>query len=164
LGDLWFYNRELLLGNSWKKGENTLRKVEEITAKILGDRKGMNSAITNDDITSNIGFGFWMNLFCSNYEHKLWNPYLKHLFNGTGRKDIFELIDSVRRIRNRIFHYEPFIFKYDIEEEYRRILNFIGFMSNDCVKTVAGDLSDLKELMAGYAEYKKTRAVLHTTQ
>ena len=73
-------------------------------------------------------------IFCANYEFTIWIPYLKHIFVGFQRKNLFKIIDAIRELRNRIFHYEPIIFNQQyLEEQYNNIIAIIGFISNDTI-------------------------------
>lgn len=39
-------------------------------------------------------------------------------------------MDSIRELRNRIFHYEPIIFDKELKDKYDNIISIICFISN----------------------------------
>lgn len=134
LGDNWFYNNELLSGNNPEKGEKTISEIKKAINKVTKTKEIKrihNYAITNGDVVSNLEFGFWNNLFSSNYEFKIWLPYLRHLFPNKNRKDLHREIELIRELRNRIFHYEPIIFDNKLKEKYKLIVDFITYITVD---------------------------------
>jgi hypothetical protein len=159
LGDYWFYDKKLLSGNNPKKSRCSLGKIKEAKAKILEFRNPSYS-ITNGDMVSSLQFGFWVNLFRANYEHKIWKPYLKYVFPEINRGDLFEIVNNIRKIRNRVFHYEQILLKYDLEKEYEQLLRIIGTMSQGKIIPPAKSILRFNELLKKYKEYKEnTRAV-----
>lgn len=130
-------NSNILFGNNKEKEKLTFKKIEEVKLRIIKHKKEnniLNYIPNNNDIVSNLDLGFWTNLFCANYENTIWAPYLKHIFVGFQRKDLFKIINTIRELRNRIFHYEPIIFNQQyLEEQYNNIIAIIGFISNDTI-------------------------------
>ena len=109
IGENWFDNK-ILKGNNKNKSQKTIEEIEKTKSKIIKykqEKKIINYIPTNADIVSNLEFGFWSNLFCANYENTIWAPYLKQIFVGFTRKELFKIINNIRKLRNRIFHYEP---------------------------------------------------------
>lgn len=128
----WF-NSNILLGNNKEKGQWAIHKIKEAKSKIIKhkkEKKILNYVPNSNDIISNLELSFWSNLFCANYEFTIWIPYLKHIFVGFQRKNLFKIIDAIRELRNRIFHYEPIIFNQNLEEQYNNIVAIICFISN----------------------------------
>ena len=88
-----------------------------------------------DAIISNISFGFWTGLFHSSYHHPLWIkkslvaktfPYFKT--EERGLKQIELELDKIRRLRNRIFHFEP-LFQMNLIEDEALLLKYIKGIS-----------------------------------
>ena len=131
----WF-NANILLGNNKEKGQWAINKIKEAKSKIIKhkkEKKILNYIPNSNDIISNLELSFWSNLFCANYEFTIWIPYLKHIFVGFQRKNLFKIIDAIRELRNRIFHYEPIIFNQNLEEQYNNIVAIICFISNKTI-------------------------------
>ena len=83
---------------------------------------------------SECNFGFWVGLFKSEYELKLWTiltgdvfPYAPRRFRT--RSAIRPRLDSIRRLRNRVFHFEPIWKLPDLEQQHRDILETIGWIN-----------------------------------
>ncbi len=132
VGENWF-DTKILNGNNKNKGQWAINKIEETKEKIKKrkkEKKIINYIPTNTDIISNLELSFWTNLFCVNYEFTIWIPYLRNIFYGFNRKNFFKIIDSIRELRNRIFHYEPIIFDKKIKEKYDNIISIVCFISN----------------------------------
>jgi hypothetical protein len=129
IGEKWYLNRTLLLGHNSRKGEKTIGKVEEAYNKFKNNKLGNKNISIKDtspcDIISNLTLGFWVNLFSSNYHDNIWGKYFKHyLFFEKEQKQVFEDLRSINNIRNRIFHHEPIIFKYNLIE-YWGLIEFV---------------------------------------
>jgi hypothetical protein len=156
----WYFDNDLLSGNNAEKGEETIKKIQDAVENIKKRKreKGIaNYIITNGDITANLNFGFWSNLFNANYEHKIWRPYLQHIFKDFNRKELCRQFEAVRVLRNRIFHYEPIIFDNRLEKRYNTIIGLITYIAKDNICSYIESFNDFKKV---YEEYKKTRAVL----
>ena len=148
IGENWFDNK-FLKGNNKNKSQKTIEEIEKTKSKIIKykqEKKIINYIPTNADIVSNLEFGFWSNLFCANYENTIWAPYLKQIFVGFTRKELFKIINNIRKLRNRIFHYEPIIFDKTLLEKYNDIVSIICFISNQEICNCIESRSNFKEL------------------
>lgn len=67
-------------------------------------------------LVAELNFGFWSSMFNSPYEESLWHADGAHLIDVTfpnlprtlrTRKKISRRVERIRRLRNRVFHYEP---------------------------------------------------------
>lgn len=95
--------------------------------------------ITTGKIIANLNFGFWTNLCVKKYSPKIWNKMscFKGVFvNYPNHKPEISVISqklySIRKLRNRIFHYEQ-IFKNPAKtlELYNLIIEVINYLPND---------------------------------
>ena len=94
-------------------------------------------SFTIGQVIAKLNFGFWTNLCSKRYNSKIWTK--KGCFKGvfvnfpkTQQQQIHTLsikLRSVRKLRNRIFHYEP-IFKKPIAllNKYNEILEIISYL------------------------------------
>lgn len=81
-------------------------------------------------------FFFWQNLFTKRFELRLWSahlfevmPYLdKTQEVSMLRRLLFDELEQVRKLRNRIAHHEP-VFRRDLEADFQRISWLIGLRS-----------------------------------
>ena len=140
----WMFNNYILDGNNPEKGKWAIDKIKETDQKIK-NRKNDNN-ISYNDIVSNLDFGFWTNLFCANYEHKIWRPCLMHIFNTYTRKDIYNKLNKIKELRNRIFHYEPIVFDKNLKEKYNNIIEIISFLTNKETMEYLKNLDEFKKI------------------
>lgn len=113
-----------------------VKNAYEITKK---DCRQSSKEITNGKIIANLNFGFWTNLCVKKYSPRIWNRMecFKGVFvNYPNHKPEIAVISkklySVRKFRNRIFHYEQ-IFKNPQKtlELYNTILEIIYYLPHD---------------------------------
>ena len=148
INDNWF-DSKILKGNNENKSQKTIEEIEKTKSKVIKykeEKKIFNYIPTNADIVSNLEFGFWSNLFCANYENTIWAPYLKQIFIGFKRKELFKIIDTIRKLRNRVFHYEPIIFDKNLIDKYNDIVSMICFISNQEICDYIENKSRFKKL------------------
>jgi hypothetical protein len=141
------------LGTSWLANGQLLqpeqKQVQDAIDRLTAEGKDTRPA----DITATLSFGFWTSLFRKDYEQKL-RPILPKIFpyvtpaSGRTRKNISDRLNTIRKFRNRIFHFEP-ITKYKPEVRYREIKQTIEWM--------APELIPFLELNCGFAnEFQKS--------
>lgn len=75
--------------------------------------------LTPGAIVAELGLGFWTALIAGRYEKHLWVPHLHKAFPhaALSRSDIFEKLEKLRTLRNRIAHHEPIV-KLDLPRLY----------------------------------------------
>ncbi len=127
--------------------------IAEAEQKILSQRK----TVTADKIIAELNFGFWNRLFNRNYTGLLWKPW-RLIFKNTPkhlrqRDTIADYLFRIRKLRNRIYHYEP-IFRnlQDVEKQYNEMLSFIAWLDRDLPKLL-DDIDRFKEIL------KKAKAI-----
>ena len=78
---------------------------------------------SRDKVIAELPFGFWWSLLADEYNRRLWQPALRHAFEGSVRRRVLHAgLDEVRRLRNRIAHHEP-IHTRDLATDYRRVVD-----------------------------------------
>ncbi|MDR0423110.1 MAG: hypothetical protein LBH46_00800 [Rickettsiales bacterium] len=122
IGENWYLSN-ILDGENKEKGKWAVNEVLKVKNKIKKNN------ITNGDVVASLEFGFWSNLFVANYRDTIWNTYLKYIFKDFKRNELFNILDNIRKLRNRIFHYEPIIFDKQLEEKYKNILDLLKHMT-----------------------------------
>jgi len=109
-------------------------------------------SVTPGALVAQLSLGFWTSLISAVYEKQFWVPCLHRAFpnalqrkttaDGTarsapiGRKEIFEQLDKIRNVRNRIAHHEP-ILKLDLPKLYSESITVISWVcpvSSDWVR------------------------------
>ena len=85
------------------------REIEKAQKKITRDGR----PVTSDAVVAELTFGFWSNLYEAG-PYKLLKGAPIAVFSGkpksVGRKDIWKMLDEIRRFRNRVSHNEPVCF------------------------------------------------------
>lgn len=99
------------------------------------------TTITDGKIISELNFGFWTEMLSANHTKytDMWRKIFidvfpdKNIENSIDRTKsaVARRVDSIRRFRNRIFHYEPIFNHDDLDQMHMSILETIGWISND---------------------------------
>ena len=102
--------------------------------KISEDFSRRSIEPTPGKYVSECNFGFWVSLFKSEYELKLWRILTEDVFpyaprRSSTRRIIRCRLDGIRRLRNRVFHFEPIWKLPDLEQQHNLILETIGWIS-----------------------------------
>ena len=109
-------------------------------------------------VISNINFGFWTNLCSKKYNSIIWTKKgcFKTVFvNYPSDKqqqihEISKKLDSIRRLRNRIFHYEPILKEPEkILSKYNEILEILSYLEDN--KMILDKTSNFLEVYAKIA-------------
>ena len=113
-----------------------LRKDESDRLNILRSRINFsgNTNPSAGELVSGLSLGFWGSLFKGHYERVLWPLLLPAVFpyaprRQRSRREISKRVDSIRRLRNRVFHHEPIWHLTDLREQHQQILETIGWIS-----------------------------------
>ncbi len=86
---------------------------------------------TASRLIAELSFGFWVALLGKSYTHSLWIPALRKGFEAKlDRRRLYEKLDHLRRLRNRIAHHEP-IFRRDLHADHASILTVVGWICCD---------------------------------
>lgn len=109
--------------------------------KELASGRNKAPAGNTNKVIPEMKFAFWLRLFTQRFDRRLWDPHLRAAFKGLPdglsvqqcRQMIYDELDRVRGIRNRIAHHEP-IFERNLEADYHRIINLITWR---CPRTAA---------------------------
>ncbi len=104
------------------------RMVEEARQELVRHRKPAEP----DRMVAELRFGFWVALLGKgrDYEMRFWRPGLYRAFPGlTGpRGPLYDQINSVRLLRNRIAHYES-IHQRHLAADHEKIMRLIAAIS-----------------------------------
>lgn len=111
-----------------------LIRLEEEVAKELKDKK---IEFKHREIISNSNFGFWTTLLKEDVYRVTKGVFIDEFPNRgvLGRKEIAEILDKIRKFRNRVAHNEPLCFideQFDLSETReayelcRKILHFLN--------------------------------------
>lgn len=108
-------------------------------AQSKAQRKG--HSYTDDDVISELNFGFWRYLLNKRYLTTLWFPCLSKAFSFNPnnipdtRKYLEYAVDQLYVARNRIAHHEP-IHRRDLAKDYRAAIGVMEMIHPHAAKWV----------------------------
>lgn len=115
----WFNNTTLMRGDEIRMAGNAQDALTR-----------MGKAMTPGRVIAELGFGFWVGLFANAYDQTIWRTHLFRAFHPRlQRHDLFENLDKLRTLRNRVAHHEP-IFHRDLMADYKRLIVILGSLSS----------------------------------
>lgn len=96
---------------------------------------------TTGKVIPELKFVFWQKMFTSRYDARLWNSHLLRVLPNMNavksvaalRESIYNDLEQLRNLRNRIAHHEP-IFARHLSSDYERILKLVTYR---CATTAA---------------------------
>lgn len=124
----WFDNPEFIKYAS----RFQIDRITNARINILSENK----EITSGRIISELSFGFWTSLFDSKFEMSLWKS-LRLAFPNCPkeirkRKTMSSKFNSIRKLRNRIFHHEAITWNLFVLHEYEQeILEALQWLNRD---------------------------------
>lgn len=127
----------------WMDGEQSPLKNHEQKSVRTAKRRlqGKGKEITPGRLVAELNFGFWTSLLYSRYEQVLWPKLNKSAFPHVprrmrNRKSLDKRFNSIRFLRNRVFHYEPIWHWNDLTQQHTDLLDTIGWISPAARSTV----------------------------
>ena len=139
-----------------------LMNAYEITKKECESNK---KSVTTGRIIANLNFGFWTNLCMKKYSSSIWNKKqcFKSVFVHYPNKRpeisiISKKLYAIRKLRNRIFHYEQ-IFKCPEKTLglYNTIVEILSYLPTDgfnVVENNSGFLNIYNQIMNNKYQYR----------
>lgn len=131
---LWFDRQPPVLHQS------ELDKVAAAKRELLREKKPLEAG----RIVAELNFGFWTSLLDRRYERILWPRFLKQVFPAMPRRirtrhALSQRLNTVRKLRNRVFHHESIITSSipDLHARHKQILEVIAWISPAMGDTIA---------------------------
>lgn len=97
---------------------------------------------TTEQTICELPFVFWQGFFTARFDNEIWRkhwavtlPNAKHADLPKIRTEVFDNLEKIRKLRNRIAHHEP-IFYRNLQGDYKRIIKIIGYCSADTAQWV----------------------------
>jgi hypothetical protein len=124
--EYWFDRGDLL---EWQQ-----ERVQDARDELTKSQKPLEAG----RIVAELTFGFWSSMFNSPYEEILWHangavlidrvfPNLPRALRN--RKKLSQRVERIRRLRNRVFHYEPIWKTHDLAQRHRQIHEALDWIS-----------------------------------
>ena len=154
-GASWLTNGQLL--------QPEQKQVNEAIDRLILEGKSSDPA----DITAALNFGFWSSLFRKDYEQKL-RPFISRIFpyvtptSDRTRKNISDRLNTIRKFRNRIFHFES-ITKYKPEIRYGEIKQTIEWMAPEIIPFLKLNCGFSDEFQKGESHYTNEAVKIFST-
>ena len=150
--------------NDWLLKEMPLLGIEKSKVlKAVEILKYDKKEIVVPRIVAALSFSFWEHLFANTYE-SLWRKDLSKIFQQPPIKftrKIFHMkIRQIRRLRNRIAHYECII-HYPVEKYYSNLIQCIEWLSPE-MAIWAKQIDDLHEVLNAYQQEYEDMKAYHT--
>jgi hypothetical protein len=90
------------------------------------------SHATTGKVIPELKFVFWQKMFTSRHDSRLWNPYIYSSFPNADpalgtravRTLIYNDLEQIRKLRNRIAHHEP-IFARNLSDDYKKLTELV---------------------------------------
>jgi hypothetical protein len=138
------------IGNEWYLND-TLTKIldkryaDELTNAVKQERGQHGTTMTAHHIVSALSFGFWQHLATKRFERLLWSDSIRRYFQNApstkNREDLHNIIESLRRWRNRIAHHRA-IFDKKPMLRYQEAIELIKWVCSD----TAGYVSSISKV------------------
>lgn len=98
---------------------------------------------TTGMVIAELSFGFWEKMFKGSFDASIWNtelhrvfPHLKEPNVQVARAGIYQSLEKVRRLRNRVAHHEP-LFKKSVQVELDTIQKLVKLRCMDTASWIA---------------------------
>ena len=128
---------EIEFGANWhhSRGFTYTLPISKGRYKPRADLVNCASALpTAGKVVAELKFVFWQYLFVKSHDARLWKTYFSTVFPAydhsksveAARSEIYNDLDIIRKLRNRIAHHEP-IFNRTLTEDRDRILKLISW-------------------------------------
>ena len=131
---MWFAHRPPILHSM------ELDKVDAAKRELRSERKPLEPG----RLVAELNFGFWTSLLDVRYERVLWPGLLKQAFptmprHIRTRHMLSKRLNSVRKLRNRVFHHESIYNASSpgLQTRHDQILEMIGWISPEMRDTVS---------------------------
>ncbi|MBV1705809.1 MAG: hypothetical protein KGQ37_01225 [Hyphomicrobiales bacterium] len=136
LGDRWFENPTFksILAERFKN---------ELDGAIRDETARHGAGFTVHHIVSAMTFAFWQHLLTKRFERQLWSGGIQKAFphapNSVTRENLYLLVESVRRWRNRIAHHQAVFDKGPMKkhQEALRLIMWACLDTGDWIASVS---------------------------
>lgn len=161
--ELWFDHLDYFVPRYDKNRVRLSPKTIEDARRLYRNR-GEEASV--DQIISSTHLGFWTTMLSPASRPILWVPLgftmlremFPHASHGQGGLEFsayWDAYDSIRRLRNRVSHYEKLSDRRDLVEVHRRIYQCMGWI-NDDLPTVIASTDRFNEVHAlGIEPYRR---------
>lgn len=144
----WWFNNATILSLQQREQKALTDTISKLNSRLPKQGK----TLTAGRVVAELSFGFWTGLLNRPYERYLWSfqrggtNLMKAVvpnaptapINYQWRTHLESHVDKIRRLRNRVFHYEP-IWNWSspgLSAQHAEILEAIGWVSADAQRMI----------------------------
>ena len=145
--DMWFYIPGVLEPGQLGQLSRALSQ--------LADRR---AAPTPGRIVAELMSGFWVTILSDPYNQRVWQPQsfamLRTVFPYSGtlpRQAIQTRFNTIRKLRNRVFHFEPIFDRPNLSQEHADIHEAIGWISPTLQRSILA-VDNFPDIVNGRAQ------------
>jgi len=121
-GDLWPWN------STYEGSLPYKRRIELVSAR------SKDGVVTTGKVIPELTFYFWQSMFTARHDTRVWLPHIDDVLPNLDpslplhvkRLHVFNELEQVRMLRNRIAHHEP-VFTRTLYDDYQKILDIVRF-------------------------------------
>jgi hypothetical protein len=112
--------------------QNELDEIEHAKEKLYKQKKRIDGC----RVVAELNFGYWTSLFNDTYDVSIFRPVLINVFTNAPkmfrkRSVLSKMLNDIRKLRNRVFHYEPIWNDRDLERKHNDILELLYWINKD---------------------------------
>ncbi len=146
-----------LYGPRWPWDTTFEQSLPNTKGPVYSSRKDLlqtrSKQSTTGKVVAELKFAFWQNMFTSRHGVRVWDPQIQTLFPNAScltarqlRSRIYDDLEVIRKLRNRIAHHEP-IFTRNLDDDLMRIFELIELRSTPTINWVLA-LEDVSAILA----------------
>jgi hypothetical protein len=134
-------------GPRWPWSESLQRSLPDPKGKAYKPRRDLQVVAGREETTGKVvaelKFVFWQTMFTARHHGRIWDRRIDAVFPNatidarTLRGQVYDDLDSIRQLRNRIAHHEP-VFDRDLPRDLDRMLGLVGLRSGALSSWVRG--------------------------
>ena len=136
----YFYDRDDWY-EAWRNSYDDLSKLVKRIDEAIAEIKKRDEEVNTGKVIAEMSLGFWVSMFNVSYERILWKP-LRLCFKNLSksrrkRHPVSANLNKIRKLRNRVYHYEPICWNQDtLKQGYDIIITTLGWLDTDLPKWV----------------------------
>lgn len=121
-------------GDRWPWNPTFVQSLPNPKGKVYNPRRNLQVVASHEPTTGKViaelKFVFWQTMFTARHDGRVWEPQITTLFPNANsrakalRGRVYDDLDAIRQLRNRIAHHEP-IFTRDLGRDLGRMLDLV---------------------------------------
>jgi hypothetical protein len=120
-------------GTIWLR-QSEIQMIDNAARQVSRERR----AFEPGDLVAALPFGFWVGLVAGYHDQKLWRQATYRAFSGrVKRRDLYDNLDRLRTLRNRIAHHEHLLNR-QLDQDLDRVDSVLRSLNTEVATWVAG--------------------------